>query len=203
MAAKSKWNARINERLDFILTGCQTASCSPWRRSLHFRLRFTFWHAAKWKRSKQTNCCTSPQISVYRIIIGQEQREGARAGHYIWAQVCLGECCLWQFLHVPPVFSFTALLCTWMDIVSLGARHVWWLPTCRLLRERKAEDHLFGDKDKFVTAAYKKKLEEDKKWLEEEAIREKKEAEEDVTKRGHMGDFYRCKSQTCKSASYW
>lgn len=62
---------------------------------------------------------------------------------------------------------------------------------CRLLRERKAEDHLFGDKDKFVTAAYKKKLEEDKKWLEEEAVREKKEAEDDVRKRGHMGDFYR------------
>ena len=61
----------------------------------------------------------------------------------------------------------------------------------RLLRERKAEDHLFGDKDKFVTAAYKKKLEEDKKWLEEEAIQEKIEAEEDVRKRGHMGDFYR------------
>ena len=60
-----------------------------------------------------------------------------------------------------------------------------------MLRERKAEDHLFGDKDKFVTAAYKKKLEEDKKWLEEEAIQEKIEAEEDVRKRGHMGDFYR------------
>lgn len=42
-----------------------------------------------------------------------------------------------------------------------------------------------------MTAAYKKKLEEDKKWLEEEAIRDKKEAEEDVKKRGHMGDFYR------------
>ena len=63
---------------------------------------------------------------------------------------------------------------------------------CRLLRERKAEDHLFGDKDKFVTAAYKKKLEEDKKWLEEEAFRDKVEADEDVRKRGHMGDFYRC-----------
>ena len=63
--------------------------------------------------------------------------------------------------------------------------------TCRLLRERKAEDHLFGDKEKFVTKAYKQKLEEDKKWLEEEAVRERKEEQEDVRKRGHMGDFYR------------
>lgn len=61
----------------------------------------------------------------------------------------------------------------------------------KLLRERKAEDHLFGDKDKFVTGAYKKKLEEDKKWLEEEALRDKVEEDEDVRKRGHMGDFYR------------
>lgn len=42
-----------------------------------------------------------------------------------------------------------------------------------------------------MTKAYKQKLEEDKKWLEEEAIREKKETQEDVRKRGHMGDFYR------------
>lgn len=28
------------------------------------------------------------------------------------------------------------------------------------MKEREKEDHLFGDKEKFVTAAYKKKLEE-------------------------------------------
>ena len=28
----------------------------------------------------------------------------------------------------------------------------------RLAKERSAEDHLFGDKDRFVTSAYKKKL---------------------------------------------
>ena len=33
-----------------------------------------------------------------------------------------------------------------------------------LLKERKVEDVEFGDKDKFITAAYKKKLLEDKKW---------------------------------------
>ena len=29
---------------------------------------------------------------------------------------------------------------------------------CRLAKERSAEDHLFGDKDRFVTSAYKNKL---------------------------------------------
>jgi hypothetical protein len=38
----------------------------------------------------------------------------------------------------------------------------------QLAKERAAEDHLFGDKERFVTAAYRKKLEEDRKWLEEE-----------------------------------
>ena len=53
------------------------------------------------------------------------------------------------------------------------------------------EDHLFGDKEKFVTAAYKKKLQEDQQWLAEEKVREAKEAEFDVVKTGHMGNFYR------------
>ncbi|BDA49960.1 Nuclear speckle splicing regulatory protein 1 [Coccomyxa sp. Obi] len=60
-----------------------------------------------------------------------------------------------------------------------------------LLKERAAEDHLFGDKDKFVTAAYKKKLEEDQKWLAAERIREARDAKADVVKAGHMGNFYR------------
>ena len=51
---------------------------------------------------------------------------------------------------------------------------------------------MFGDKDKFVTGAYKKKLEEDQKWLAEEKIREALNAKHDVTKAGHMGNFYRC-----------
>lgn len=62
---------------------------------------------------------------------------------------------------------------------------------CRLAKERSAEDHLFGDKEKFVTSAYKKKLEEDKKWLAEEKVREAEEQKNDVVKKGHMGDFYR------------
>ena len=70
---------------------------------------------------------------------------------------------------------------------------------CRLLKDRKTEDHLFGDKDKFVTAAYKKKLEEDQKWLAEEKIREARDAKQDVTKAGHMGNFYRCLPCGCTS----
>ena len=62
---------------------------------------------------------------------------------------------------------------------------------CRLAKERSAEDHLFGDKEKFVTSAYRKKLEEDKKWLAQEKIREAQEQKNDVVKKGHMGDFYR------------
>ena len=61
----------------------------------------------------------------------------------------------------------------------------------RLAKERSAEDHLFGDKEKFVTAAYKKKLEEEKQWLAEEKVREAQEQKNDVVKKGHMGDFYR------------
>lgn len=42
-----------------------------------------------------------------------------------------------------------------------------------------------------MTSAYKKKLEEDKKWLAEEKVREAQEQRNDVVKKGHMGDFYR------------
>lgn len=42
-----------------------------------------------------------------------------------------------------------------------------------------------------MTAAYKKKLEEDKKWLAEEKVREAQEQKNDVVMKGHMGDFYR------------
>ena len=42
-----------------------------------------------------------------------------------------------------------------------------------------------------MTAAYKRKLQEDQQWLAEEKVREAKEAEYDVVKTGHMGNFYR------------
>jgi coiled-coil domain-containing protein 55 len=61
----------------------------------------------------------------------------------------------------------------------------------QLAKERAAEDHLYGNKEKFVTAAYKKKLEEEAKW---KAVQKQKQADEEqnaVEKKGHMGDFYR------------
>lgn len=41
----------------------------------------------------------------------------------------------------------------------------------KTLKERQQEDHLFEDKEKFVTSAYRRKLEEDKKWQEAEKRR--------------------------------
>ena len=38
----------------------------------------------------------------------------------------------------------------------------------KIAKERSQADHLYADKDKFVTSAYKKKLEEQKIWMEEE-----------------------------------
>lgn len=61
----------------------------------------------------------------------------------------------------------------------------------QLAKERSKEDHLYADKEKFVTAAYKKKLAEQAKWLEEERLRELREEANDVTKKGDMSDFYR------------
>jgi len=60
----------------------------------------------------------------------------------------------------------------------------------KLHKERSKEDHLFGDKDKFVTSAYRKKLEEEKKWLEEERRRQLQEERDDVTKKKDLSDFY-------------
>lgn len=45
-----------------------------------------------------------------------------------------------------------------------------------LLKERKLDDEEFKDKEKFVTSGYKQKLIDDKRWLERDSIREKKNA---------------------------
>jgi len=39
------------------------------------------------------------------------------------------------------------------------------------VKERQAEDHLFGDKEKFVTAAYKKKLQQQQLWQAQQKIK--------------------------------
>lgn len=43
--------------------------------------------------------------------------------------------------------------------------------TRRQVKERQVEDHLFGDKEKFVTAAYKKELQERQLWEARQKIR--------------------------------
>jgi coiled-coil domain-containing protein 55 len=60
----------------------------------------------------------------------------------------------------------------------------------RTLKERAKEDHLFGDKEKFVTAAYKAKLAQDALFLEEEKAKDAAEAAADVTKRRDLSGFY-------------
>lgn len=51
----------------------------------------------------------------------------------------------------------------------------------KIQKEQAAEAHLYGDKEKFVTGAYKRKLAEDAKWREEERRREELEAANDVS----------------------
>ncbi|XVF19649.1 hypothetical protein REPUB_Repub11eG0129000 [Reevesia pubescens] len=60
----------------------------------------------------------------------------------------------------------------------------------KLAKERSKEDHLYADKDKFVTSAYKKKLAEQAKWMEEERLRLLREEKDDVTKKSDLSDFY-------------
>lgn len=60
----------------------------------------------------------------------------------------------------------------------------------KLAKERGKDEHLYVDKDKFVTGAYKKKLAEQAKWMEEERLREMREEKEDVTKKTDLSDFY-------------
>lgn len=60
----------------------------------------------------------------------------------------------------------------------------------KLAKERSQEDHFYADKDKYVTSAYKKKLAEQAKWMEEERLRELREEKEDVTKKTDLTDFY-------------
>ncbi|XP_020587611.1 nuclear speckle splicing regulatory protein 1-like [Phalaenopsis equestris] len=60
----------------------------------------------------------------------------------------------------------------------------------KLLKERSKDDHIYEDKEKFVTSAYKQKLGERTKWLEEERLRGLREEKEDVTKKSDLTDFY-------------
>ncbi|XVE86844.1 hypothetical protein DITRI_Ditri18aG0067800 [Diplodiscus trichospermus] len=51
----------------------------------------------------------------------------------------------------------------------------------KLVKEGSKEDHLYEDKDKFVTGAYKKKLAEQAKWMEEERLCQLLEEKDDTS----------------------
>jgi len=59
----------------------------------------------------------------------------------------------------------------------------------QLLKERQLEDKEFGDKPKYMTAAYKKKLNEDKKWEYEDKLADEIEKNTDIRKSGMEGIF--------------
>ena len=56
----------------------------------------------------------------------------------------------------------------------------------KMVREVEKEEHLYGNKEKFITSAYRKKL-EDRVWQEQEDWR--KQRRNDVTKRSNLGAF--------------
>ncbi|KAF9611860.1 hypothetical protein IFM89_036504 [Coptis chinensis] len=60
----------------------------------------------------------------------------------------------------------------------------------KLAKERSKDEHIYKDKDKYITSAYKKKLAEQEKWMQEERRRELREEKEDVTKKSDILDFY-------------
>ncbi|CAN8320430.1 unnamed protein product [Cochlearia groenlandica] len=60
----------------------------------------------------------------------------------------------------------------------------------KLGKERAKDEHLYSDKDKFIGGAYKSKLIEQNKWLEEERLRELCEEKDDVTKKKDLSEFY-------------
>lgn len=59
----------------------------------------------------------------------------------------------------------------------------------KLLKEREQEDAEFGDKQKFVTSAYRKKLLEEQKWEHEDRLADKIEEKTGASRQGMQG-FY-------------
>lgn len=45
------------------------------------------------------------------------------------------------------------------------------LCVCTQLKERQKEDHMYDNTEKFITSAYRRKLEEDKKWQESQRLK--------------------------------
>ena len=61
----------------------------------------------------------------------------------------------------------------------------------QLIREQEKDAHLYGDKEKFITAAYAQKLEEDRITLDVDMAKERMELANDVTKQSDLSGFYR------------
>ena len=60
----------------------------------------------------------------------------------------------------------------------------------KLVKEAEAEAHLYGEKERFLTSAYRKKIEARNEYEAELKRREAEDAKNDVTKRGGLTHFY-------------
>lgn len=60
----------------------------------------------------------------------------------------------------------------------------------KMHKEAEEEAHLYGDKEKFLTNAYVKKLQAREEYEAEQKRKDEKDAREDVTQRGDMHHFY-------------
>ena len=60
----------------------------------------------------------------------------------------------------------------------------------KMVKEAEAEAHLYGDKEKFMTSAYRKKLAEREEYEAELRRKEALEAKDDVKKRADLSHFY-------------
>jgi len=60
----------------------------------------------------------------------------------------------------------------------------------RLEKEREAEEAVYGTKEKFVTGAYRRKLEEDEKWKLEQVRKQEEDEANAVEKKRSMAGFY-------------
>lgn len=60
----------------------------------------------------------------------------------------------------------------------------------KLVKEAEAEAHLYGDKEKFMTSTYRRKLEAREEYEAELKREEARDAKNDATKRGDLSHFY-------------
>ena len=71
----------------------------------------------------------------------------------------------------------------------------------KLMRERKKEDELYGDTEKFMTSAYKKKLEDEKKWEYEDKLIDIVEQKTDYRSKGMHGFYSNLMSKNVATVS--